>query len=98
MKIQVLESFLFFLLLPHWARQLFLEIPPFISDPGNLFLILLFCDSLALYIYNVCSYFAFALLQSKIRLIDYCVQVLRSEEGNAGKATSHSPSCSLKYG
>ena len=34
------------------------------------------------------GYFAFALLQSKARLIDYCVQVLRSEEGNAGKATS----------
>ena len=33
MKIQ--ESFLFFVLL-HWARQLFLGIAPFISDPGNL--------------------------------------------------------------
>ena len=32
------------------------------------------------------------------RLIDYCVQVLHSEEGNAGKATSHSPSYSLKHG
>ena len=37
MKIQ--ESFLFFLLL-HWARELFLRIPPFIRDPGNLGLFL----------------------------------------------------------
>ena len=30
-------------LLLHWARHLFLEIPPFISDPGNL---LIFCEFL----------------------------------------------------
>ena len=35
-----LSSFLLFLLLLHWARQLFLGIPPFISDPGNLYLFL----------------------------------------------------------
>ena len=47
MKIQVLESFLSFFLLLHWARQLFLGMPPFISDPGSLCLFLLFCESLA---------------------------------------------------
>ena len=34
------KSFLFYLLLLHWARQLFLGIPPFISDPRNLCLFL----------------------------------------------------------
>ena len=33
-----LSSFLFFHLLLHWFRQLFLGIPPFISDPGSLYL------------------------------------------------------------
>ena len=45
MKIQeyFLSSFPLFHLLLHWARQLFLGIPPFISDPGShcLFLYLL---------------------------------------------------------
>ena len=35
-----LSSFLLFLLPLHWARQLFLGIPPFISDPGNFCLFL----------------------------------------------------------
>ena len=43
------ESFLFFLILLHWVRQLFLGIPPFISDPGNLCIFLDLCESLALY-------------------------------------------------
>ena len=46
MKIQ-LKSFIFFLILLRCARQLFLGIPPFISDP--VFLILIFCESLVLY-------------------------------------------------
>ena len=31
----------------HWVREPFLGIPPFISDPGSLF-IMIFCESLAL--------------------------------------------------
>ena len=50
MRIQesFLPSFPFFHLLLHWVRQLFLGIPPFISDPGSLglFFILIFCESM----------------------------------------------------